>query len=92
MVSKSILGDINRPPAPLMEEEEPPDPNCFTNDIPFEYNNISLDKNGVRKGVLSSCCHQPSPLEIDMDWELYSEGLDWNIQTTDDYLPNCCDD
>ena len=96
VVSKDILGPIHRQ-IPEEDPPEPEDPNCFANPYNFDYNslkNYSMENNTSCNNS-NSCCDKPSQYQIDMDWDLLSESLeyDFNLDLAEGSnldLPECC--
>lgn len=101
VVSEEILGPIHRE-TPLDETSEEEDPKCFANPYEFDYNglknyNLDNDTNTICSNNPSSCCDIPSKYEIDMDWNLLSETLefDYGLDLAEGSqldMPNCCND
>ena len=101
VVSEDILGPIHRE-TPVDEVIEEEDPKCFANPYDFDYNglkNYDIEDNdrSICSNNPSSCCDIPNKYEIDMDWNLLSETLEYDYaldlgQGSQLDLPNCCDD
>ena len=71
----------------------------FHNKPRYKLKNYSLDDGDslICSNNPSSCCDKPSQYEIDMDWNLLSESLDFEYgldlnEGSNLNLPNCCKD
>lgn len=99
VVSEEILGPIHRE-TPVDEVIEEEDPKCFANPYDFDYNglknyNIEDKDSTICTNNPSSCCDVPSKYEIDMDWNLLSETLEFDYaldlgEGSQLDLPDCC--